>query len=331
VVSVKDLAKRCGCSTATVSRAFSNPELVKEETQAEIFKVAEEMGYTPNALARGLKNTHSQTIGIIVPSIDNLFYIEILKNIELELHKKNYKLIVSFLQPGIIDERAALDPIVSSRVDGMIILPQNRNNAQYFKRIDKQIRIVQLFTSPYKEYDSVVMQDDVGMEIATDYLLEKNHRRILFFGFSDRVSGYYRSYSKRGLTVCEDLVYTEDRGLSPEILDKAIDEYKPTAIISCSLNSQTVIKRLSERRMRVPEDISFISYDDSEWARIMGITVIAHPLKQITHTVVSTLLERINNPDFSAVPVKAELLPYLIERRSVSLISDGVVPTDKGV
>lgn len=318
VVSLKDLSKRCGCSVSTVSRAFSNPDIVKEETKHNIFSVAEEMGYTPNALARSLKNTHSQTIGIIIPSINNLFYIEVLKNIELELHKRDYKLIVSFLQPGIIDERAALEPIVSARVDGIIIFSDNRDNERYFKRIDKQIRIVQLFTRPYDEYDSIVIRDADGMELAADCLLKRGHRRILYFGFSDRVEGYRRAYRKRGFPVPEELIYIEDRPLTAEIFSEALQDHHPTAVLTCSLNSQTAIQTMIGQKIRIPEDISFISYDDSNWARIMGITVIAHPLETVTEHVVNTLLERIHCPQEGGItPVRIEIMPYLIERKSV--------------
>ena len=126
MINMKDLAKACGVSVATVSRVINADPAVKPATKEKVMAAAERLGFSPNLAARSLKLSKSRTVGIIIPSINNYFYIDILKYIEAELRKRGYRLLVSFIYHGVTEERDALEAMSSARLEALIIFPRTR-------------------------------------------------------------------------------------------------------------------------------------------------------------------------------------------------------------
>lgn len=316
MTNIMDVARTCGVSIATVSRAFNKDSVIKAETRIKILETAEAMGYTPNMVARGLKRSKSQTVGIIIPSIDNYFYIDALKYIEIELQKRGYRLIVSFIFHGVTEERDALEAMSSARLEALIVFPRSRINEDYIKKLTMQSKIIQLFTAPYDEYDSLVIDDVYGIEIAARYLIDRGHRRILYIGGDSRVKGYENVFAERGIEYDPALISLEWL-LDGQKISDIIKSTEPTAIIAVARQAEAVWCALNHMKTIIPDDISFIANDDVNWVKMFGITSVSHPLEEIASRLIERLFFIINN---GSEPQKITIRPFITERSSVKSI-----------
>jgi len=318
--TIKEVAKACGVSKSTVSRAYDKNSVIKEKTREYILNTANEMGYVPNIVARGLKTSKSHMVGIIIPSVENTFYLDLLKYIEMELHRHNYRLMVIFLQQGITEERGALETMVYSKVDAIIILTDTRINSDYIEKISGRIKIIQLFAAPYDEYGSVVMNDVFGVEIAVEHLFSMGHTRILYTGGDNRVKGLYNAYNKYGMTVDRSMI-SLNWAADIDMITDMIKNTNPTAVLAIANQSTTAWKALKKMSLNIPEDISFIAYDDVNWVQMCDVTAIAHPLINIAKTLIESLIELLKSDSIN----KIILDPYIIERNTVKFIADNDV------
>lgn len=313
MTNITDIARLCGVSTATVSRAFDKDSVIRESTRKKILAAAESMGYTPNMVARGLRRSRSQTVGIIIPSIDNYFYIDALKYIEIELQKRGYRLIVSFIYHGVTEERDALEAMSSARLEALILFPRSRVNADYIKKLSLQSKIIQLFTAPYEEYDSLVTDDIFGAEEATRYLTGLGHRRILYIGGDSRAEGYKNILREKEIPF-DPVLLSLDWLLDENKIADIIRSVKPTAVIAVARQAEAAWRALSRMKIPVPDEMSFIAYDDVNWVRMLNITSVSHPLEEIAAMLIERLFVLIGG---ESEPRKIVIRPYITERGSV--------------
>ena len=257
------------------------------------------------------------TIALIIPSIENRFYIDVLKHLEIQLHQYSYRLIVSFIQPGITTERECLEMMAAAQVDGIIMIPEHTTDESFIMSLSEQVKIIQLFSNPYSQIDSVIMDDDGGAEAGTEYLLRHNHRRILFVGGENRRIGFWRAIDSAGIS--HDEVFTLHDLASVDEIRDTIRTFCPTAIFSIGASNETVWTALQQLELSIPNDISLIVYDNTKWISLIGLTAVAHNLEEIAAALVTQLLRRLNEDDASPA-VHAILNPFIVERKSVKTL-----------
>ncbi len=275
------------------------------------------MGYTPNLIARSLKSNRTMTIGLIIPTIENRFYIDVLKHLEIQLHQYGYRLLVSFVQPGITTEQECLEMMVATKTDGIIMIPDDTTNEDLLMGMQQQIQFIQLFNRPYSQIDSIVMDDNGGAEAGTKYLLARNHRRILFAGGSNRRVGIHRALEQAGIGP-DEVRFIPDLS-SVEDVCQAVQAFRPTAVFSIGVANEAVWTALRQLDLSIPEDISVIVYDNTRWVSLVGLTAVAHDLEQIASALAQQLLRRLNGEDLS--PAKHIVLdPFIVERKSVETL-----------
>lgn len=315
--SIKDLARQCHCSPSTVARAFAEGSVIKPETKAHILETAARIGYTPNALARGLKRSKSQTIGLVVPHVENNFYLDLIRYIEMDLQKKHYNLIVSFISNRYSpeSERRALESLLRARAEAIIFIPSTNLNADYVNLIRNQQYILQMFTSPYDTVDSLVIDDAYGMQLATEHLIDMGHRSILCINYESHSDGFAKAMALHGLPVDPALICSNifiDKNDAKELLTRK----KPSAVLVHANMASPVIQAIHELQWNIPNDISFVVYDDNPWASMMEITAVGHPFKEISETAVNTIFTKINNPTPYQNSTQT-IQPFLVKRHSV--------------
>ena len=309
MITIKDVAKECGVSIATVSRAFTADAVINTDTRRFVIETAERLGYRPNVLARGLKNSRTKMVGMIIPSIDNHFYLDVLKYIECELHNHGYRLTVSFIQYDVYNEKDALATIEDSHVDVLIFSPRNTDNRDTIMRMSKNMQMLQLFTAPYDEIPGIVMDDEYGTELAAEHLISKGYRRILYVGGDERVEGYYKALAKAGIAADNSLV-SLDWGITASEAADLIQRTSPSAILGIARQAETAWRALTElKKNNAVEDIPFVAYDDVNWVKMLDITAVSHPLEEIAQTVVNYIMQNENN-------VRKIIKPFLSERSS---------------
>lgn len=313
IVTLKDIAKQCGVSVSTVSRAFDKSSRISLPVRQRILSCASEMGYAPNLIARSLKSSRTMTVALIIPSIDNRFYIDVLKHLEIQLHRYGYRLLVSFIQPGITTERECLEMMLSAKVDGIIMIPEHTTEESYIMNLRNQVHIIQLFSDPYPQIDSVVMDDNSGANAGTAHLLQHGHRRILFIGGENRRVGFWQAID--GAHLPHDQIATLPDLASVEQITSSIRTFQPTAIFSVGSSNETMWTALKQMHLSIPDDISVIVYDNTQWVSLVGLTAVAHDLQQLASAVVAQLLKRLGDDSSPAVHITLD--PYVVERSSV--------------
>lgn len=313
IVTLKDVARECGVSISTASRAFDKHSRISQPVRQKILTCASDMGYTPNLIARSLKNNRTNTIALIIPSIDNGFYIDVLKHLEITLHRYGYRLLVSFVQHGITTERECLETMAAAKVDAIIMIPIDADNLPYIESVSDHTKFIQLFTRLFDQIDSIIMDDASGAELGVNYLLQHNHKRILLVGGEDRQEGFWRAIDHFG--IARDQVMVLPCSASKEDVQAAIKKFSPTAIFSVADANELVWKTVQQMELSVPEDISLLAYDNTRTVSLLGLTAVAHNLEQIATTLVDQLLARLEED--TVPPLHLVLQPFIIERGSV--------------
>ena len=314
IVTLKDVARDCGVSVSTVSRAFDKSSRIRQPVRQKILSRATEMGYTPNLIARSLKSNRTNTIALIIPSIENRFYIDVLKHLEITLHQYGYRLLVSFVQPGITTERECLEMVASAKVDAVILIPIDADNISYIESLSTHTKFIQLFTRLFDQIDSVVMDDIGGAELGTNYLIGHGHSRLLLVGGEDRAEGFWRAVDAANIPRTQ--VTTLPWYATEADICECIRSFHPTAIFSVANANEVVWRAIQQMELSIAEDISLIVYDNTKWVSLVGMTAVAHDLERIAATLVEQLLKRLNDEE-NTPAIHITLDPFIIERKSV--------------
>lgn len=328
MASIKEVAKKAGVSVSTASRAFREGTSIEPEKKKKILAIASELGYTPNLIARSLKNQKSNLIGII-SNIENPFYIEIVKSIEVELRKQGYHIILACSNDDYNQEIYNLRLMAGSRVDGIIFTPQYTKSAAVIKEMyDQGIPMTQMFRTPYNYLDSVVVNDEKGAFLATKSLIENGHKNILLFNVSvsfapERADGYRKAFAINDIPVDERYIQTVPDANSAKFIHNAMETLQPTAVIAgVYAIGKEVVQYAQRKSLSIPNDFSLIMFDDVEWASMFGISAVAQPVEYLGLSASRLLIDRINNKDLSSEPISLSLDPKLILRNSTKKLTN---------
>ena len=329
-VSIKDIAKAAGISHSTVSRALSNNPLIPEGTRFRIQRLAQKMGYTPNAIARGLVTRRTQTIGVIVTSIDDPFVAEVVRGIEEIAADNGYRVFLGTSHNDPAREVSLVRALREWRVDGVIVA-SSRVGALYqplLKEIGAPIVLInnQNRKSPPRsgadagEIRSVVFDDVQGGELATHFLISQGHRVIAYLGGpSDyaenrkRLSGYRRALAAANIPYDSALVCSGSGRVDSGGLVKSLVALPaaPTAIFC--YNDMAAIGSLSALKqagLRVPGDLSIVGFDDIPFASYVDppLTTIHQPKDEMGRLAMRMLLDLLDHKQVANVVVPGKLI-----------------------
>lgn len=274
-VTIKDIAKQAGVSHSTVSRALHGSSLIAEETIERIRQIAVEMGYFPSAVARSLKTNRSHALGVVVSTIDDPFFSEILQGIEGVAQERGYSLLMAASQRDPEREQAIVQDMRERHVDGLIICSTSFNTEQRSKLLEYGIPIVMVNNQAAEEYRYSIYHDDVdGSRQVVRYLIELGHRHISYLGNSisgrttlDRLTGFRQEMDIAGLTVHADYIH-DVPGSRPEDGITALEHFltltqRPTAIFCFNdMLAIGVLSGLHNAGILVPEEISVVGFDN---------------------------------------------------------------------
>ena len=282
VATIIDVAKKCGYSKATVSRAFASPEAVSERAKARIYAAANELNYTPNPIARAMARQKTDNITFVIhenqyPAILNPFYSSALEAIMQETMKRNYGLFVTTndhvrLPSGEVS--------IKKHMDGVIIAGQtDRSSIESFCK--QNIPVVVLNNLIQMEHLPCIAVDNYhGAKCAAEHLIQKGHRRIALLEgrfspqiYHDRHNGYMDAIVSAGLTVDPLLIRDVDANeLCAETCAREMLSCpeRPTALL-CTNDTIAVgaMKAAMRMGLRIPEDVAVIGFDDSYVSRVI--------------------------------------------------------------
>lgn len=301
-----------------------------EENRGVIQEAIKELGFRVNEIARGLKTSRTMTVGVLIPSLENVFCTSIVANVENILQLKGYSTIICDYRedPGL--EHDKLEFLVNKMVDGIIYMPLGNDGADVGVFIERGIPVILIDRPiPGLACDTVLVDNLNAAYHAVEQLIIHGHRRIgiicgpgSIYTAQERLKGYRRVFEDYSLDINEDLILTGDYQVESgfRLMEHFLrmDE-KPSAIFVTNYEMTLgVIMALNEHHIRVPDDLSVIGFDNLQMARIVkpALSIVVQPMRLIGETAAHLMLRRLKG-DSAGFPAMHRLKTELVIGESV--------------
>jgi DNA-binding LacI/PurR family transcriptional regulator len=273
-ISIKDIARAARVSHPTVSRALRNSPLVNQETAERIRQIASQMGYWPNAVARGLVTKRTGTIGVVVTTIADPFIGEVVSGVEEIANDHGYSVFLANSNADPAREIKVVQSFQERRVDG-ILVAASRVGALYVPLLSQlKVPIVLINNQHPDEFVHSVVIDNVPASVkAVQHLIQLGHQRIAYmgdqFGFhsdTERFAGYRQALALADYPFLPELVVHGDG--KPEGGEQAMEKLlalpaRPTAVFCYNdMSAIGALRRIRAHGLRVPDNISLVGFDD---------------------------------------------------------------------
>jgi LacI family transcriptional regulator, galactose operon repressor len=340
VVTLYDVARLAGVSTATVSRVVHGQDRVRDTTRARVLRVIDQLGYVPDGAAQSLSRRRKNVIGLVcverqsprqqydIESMTLLFYDEILRGVEARIRDHNWSLLISYLGEAASDPDLPRLLTLSGQVDGMLI-GEGVVPSQFLARLAKRLPIVVVAGNPDERAADVVMADNrSGSAALVSHLIEVHGRRRLYhvdgppsapdakerrLAFTELVAANPQCQlvgsSQGSFTVRSG----EEAGAQ---LLAACGKQLPDAVVCANdLMAIGVLRAFARAGVRVPEQVAVVGFDDLFPASLCvpPLTTVHQPMRLLGERACTRLLDRIARPSLSP---KVELLPTELVLRS---------------
>ncbi|GAB3451020.1 LacI family DNA-binding transcriptional regulator [Actinophytocola sediminis] len=330
-VSVREVAALAEVSLGTVSNVLNRPETVSATTLARVRAAMSQLGFVRNESARQLRAGRSRTMAYVMLDGSNPFFTDVAKGIEEEAEANDLSLYMCNSDNRVERELTYLSRLEQQRVQGVLITPADADAAilDELPRRGTPLVIVDR-TRAAGTHCSVAVDDVLGGELAVDHLLELGHERIAFIGgplalgqVRDRRDGALAALTRAGLDP-ERLTHLETTALTVaegrnagERLAGLSARVRPTAVFCANdLLALGLLQQCVSIRLRVPEDLAIVGYDDIDFAAASAIplTSVRQPRRQLGRTAAGLLLSEANDQNHRHEQVL--FTPELIVRRS---------------
>ena len=341
MVKNKDVAKKAGVSVATVSRVMNDTGYVKEETRRKIFAAFDELAKQDKVISHSVKKQMNNIIGVIVPDITNPFFGEVVKGISEVAEEHNVSILVCNTEEKLETELKYLELFKTNKIMGLIITPKSDQinyNIEYLYQLeDLGVPIVLLDRGiNISHFNSVFVNNTSGAFDAVTALIKEGHQDIAIISGPisskpgrERFYGYENALKSNGIKVNKELVhygdFSQNSGYKHTL--KVLEmEKRPTAIFAANnMMAMGAVKAIFEKGLRIPEDISFVSFDDVEMFDIMNLNIstVSRPTTYMGEVAAERLFELIKNKDTSKTLVNEILLETkFVSRGSEKLIKE---------
>jgi len=326
-VSMQDIAKIAGVSLSTVSRALADSPRVKLETRTRIQQLADEMGYLPNAIARGLATKRTHNLGVVVMDIVDSFIAELVRTIDKTALDHGYSVNLSNCGADPQRELAAIKILRQQRVDGIIVPDPHVANTSlsHLEKIGVPVILINNLNYPY----SVGTDNVAAAQQAVNHLLDLGHERIAYIGTNrnrdenfQRWVGYKEALEGRGIAPDSNLVYEGDHNWSRtgwQGVERFLKLPQPPSAVFCynDLTAIGVIGAVHSAGLSVPNHLSVVGFDNISLAPYLAppLTTIAQQGNQIAQLAVEMVL---NLLDGKKLPANTILPGELVVRGSTA-------------
>lgn len=295
-VGIREVARRAGVSTATVSRALNNPDSVSAALRARINATIDEIGYIPDASARALSSRKTRTIGAIVPTIDNAMFAQGLQALQTYLATKDYLLLLATNEYDLEVELKQARNLVSRGIDGLILRGDQRHDDLRRMLLTQKIPFVNVGVyEPEKPYPSIGVNNTAAGRRIARHLTELGHRRVAIVAALQRNNDRAQARVSGVLDVlaANDAVppdrwhlqvnyKLDDARQAARVLLTGAD--RPTAVICGNdVIAYGVMLEAIKLGIEVPAQLSVVGFDDLEWSRHLrpSLTTIHMPTDEI--------------------------------------------------
>ena len=314
-ITLDDIAKKVKVSRVTVSKALRGHPDISEKMANRIRKVAGDLGYSPNFMARNLSARRSNTLGVVIPKIAHFFFGSVIEAIYSSAFENNYETILTVSQENAAREMKHIQTLVSMRVDGIIIsISQETKDVEIFKWIKKMgIPVVFVDRKPEPSlpgFSTVEVDDKGGSYRATEQALKIGYRKLAFIGGDpwlnigkNRLLGFEQALKEHGIPKRPEWVihggYGKDdgyQGLMQLRKTGALPEFIFAATYPIALGVYEAAKFLD---LHIPEDIDVICFGDSDTNHLISpsLSCVSQPTRELGTKAVQMILDIIKHPD----------------------------------
>lgn len=327
--TLADIAQKANVSKATVSMVLNNKEInVSEATRQKIYDAVKELKYIPNTVARSLSTRKTETIGIVLPDIENPFFSEMARAIEDTAGKLNYNVIFCNSDNNQEKEEKYVKLLISKLVDGVIFVSGGKSveNLHMLENNNVPLVIVDRYIESSKEYNGVFCANEEGIRLGVEYLYKSGKKNIAFVTGSQKLKvaklrlKAYEEVTKELNIYNEELIFTGDFTIDGGIraTEEIVNSSKNIDAIFYSSDVMALggVKLLTRKGYKIPEDIAIMGYDNISISKLIEpeLTTVAQPIYDMGKEACKLLVGIINGERNNELII---LKPELIVRGTV--------------
>lgn len=322
MANIQQVAKHAGVSVATVSRVLNGQNTVTSKTKLKVEEAIKELSYEPSMLGRNLRNSESRIVLILIPTISNPFYLEIIKGIENIAISHNYNILLCETDSDPEKENIYFDLVRKKMADGIISMDP-AVNVETLKQLAEKYAIIQC-----SEYGGgigipyVTIDNEEASYRAVKHLIQIGHTKIAlmntdekFLYARERKMGYQRALKEHGIELNKDYIfYTQDLGFEngQQAMKKILKiKDRPTAVFAVSdLLAIGALKEINAAGLNVPGDMAVIGFDKIDFSNMTNptLTTVAQPMYKMGTTAAKMLIEKIKGNNVDSVILDFELV-----------------------
>lgn len=333
--TIKDIARETGLGLATIS-SYLNGGNVREKNRIKIEQAIEKLDFEVNEVARGLKTNRTKMIGVIIPELNNIFFAEIITEVEDILRGQGYAVMICDCRTDAKREEEAIEFLKHRRVDGMIVIPTGNSGAG-LQDIMKSGKPVVVIDRRLRQLhcDTVLVDNKGAARDAVQRLLQAGHRKIgviagdqEVYTAEERFQGYLQALEEADIPMEDSLIVRGDytiRGGSRGIKELAKRNPDMTAVfISNYEMTLGAMIELNELGIRIPEEMSVIGFDNIEFAKacIPKLSIVTQPTKELGRCAAELMLKRLGAEAEQKEYETVRLSTSFVEGKSVCPCSD---------
>ncbi len=320
-LTLKDIAQRCGVTTATVSMVINDKPNISEATRKKVLRAVKELNYYPNVIARGLATKKSNAIGVIVPNLATSFVVRILQGIkstnrDIDYTVQLFDTIGQKETAPLLFQRLARE----RRIDGAILISANVTDEELRVFSDESIPCV-VVAHHCEMLDSVYVNNTLGARDATDYLVAKGHKNIACvmchkqsLPMDDRLKGYKESLALRGIAFDPSLVFEVDDDTMESgayvfgRMRSRLDTISAIFVPAGDMVAIGIIKEAKKYSINVPDSLAIVGFDDLPAAEVVepSLTTVRQPKLEMGDHAINMMIDKLEGREIS---IKHKELP----------------------
>ncbi len=312
-VTIKDIARQLNVSISTVSRALRDMPEIHPDTRTAVLRLAEELDYQPNQLAKNLAKSRTRTIGVIVPNLSYYYFSAMLNSIEEAALQAGYSVLVCQTNESYLREKTNIQNLLRSQVEGFIIsLSRDTDSYEHVERlIRKNIPLV--FFDRYTEsinVSKVIVDNHAAAFKATEHLIENGCRRIGMLAgptqliiSNERVAGYRAALDKHGLGLGEQYVchcdYTQEDTIMQTLMLMSLPHPPDGVVVISDRMAYSAVFAMKQKGIRIPDDVAIVSFNNEPVSALFSppLTSISQPIQEMGTETVRLLLRELDSTE----------------------------------
>jgi LacI family transcriptional regulator len=333
-VTITDVARHAGVSTAAVSKVLNNAYGVSPAMQERVRAAIAELGYRPHAAARGMRG-RTYTVGVLLDNIRNAFFADILDGIQDELRPSEYTVLIGAAGFGPEEQAKTVRSMVDRQMDGLVLIAPGTPRPEVLATAAQTPTVVIGHHDAADVHDSVVDADGLGAGLVVDHLVSLGHRDIALVSATGSkagqwrrapevvlTDGYLEAMERHGLTAharVHHAAYSDEGGFKAG-MTLLTDERPPTAIMAgADVAALGIYRAAHELGLRIPDDVSLVGYNNTALAALAPVQLTS--VDQAGHTMGAAaarmLIERVEGQRDRAM--QTTMTPRLVVRSSTGV------------